>query len=187
MAELNLDFLIIPTYNKYTLGIADNSTYPDSPPSVISPTLEITVPGGNNPVSIPFTVNDFNVLNSTSLGITEQGREESIPDGIYIIRYTVSPAYEIFIEKSIFRVNKLLESFDEAFMKVDLTGCDNSQKKQEMITLNTIRFFIQGAISAANNCADKHAMVLYKKASSMLNKFINNSKCCGSNFILSYN
>jgi hypothetical protein len=57
-----LDILVIPTYNTLTLGIADASTYDTDPPVVSSPTIEITIPGFNTPVSLPFNVNDFNIL-----------------------------------------------------------------------------------------------------------------------------
>ena len=186
MAELNLDFLVLPTYTKYSLGIADNSIYPNDPPTVISPTLEITVPGGHNSVSIVFNIQDFNVLNSTMLGITSQGKEEALPDGIYTIRYSVTPSYINFIEKSFMRVNQLLEKYDEAFLTLEMMQCDLSIKRQQKVTLSTINFFIQGAISAANNCAINDAVTLYKKASTMLDQFINNGKCCGNNFIVNY-
>ncbi len=65
MADLKLDILVIPTYNSKTLGIADISTYPASPP-VQSPTIEITIPGFGL-VSIPFVPNDFNVLQAVYL------------------------------------------------------------------------------------------------------------------------
>ncbi len=59
---MTLDILVIPTYNTLTLGVADASTYDTDPPVVSSPTIEITMPGFA-PVSLPFNVNDFNILN----------------------------------------------------------------------------------------------------------------------------
>jgi hypothetical protein len=63
---LQLDILVVPTYNTLTLGVADASIYPTNPPVVSSPTIEITVPGFDV-VSLPFNVNDFNIFNSLSL------------------------------------------------------------------------------------------------------------------------
>ena len=84
-----LDFLVIPTYNVQTLGIADNSTY-DTPPT--SPTMQITVPGFGV-VSLPFNINDFNIYNSTSLGITDVGDSLlPLPDGIYYYLVSVNGA-----------------------------------------------------------------------------------------------
>ena len=93
MADLKLDILVIPTYNLETLGIADASTYPDSP-AVTSPTITLTVPGFGE-VSLPFNTNDFNIFNSASLGITSVGDPLlPLPDGVYFLRYSVTPAYQ---------------------------------------------------------------------------------------------
>ena len=64
MADLKLDILVIPTYNTLTLGIADASVYPTNPPVVSGATIEINVPGFGI-VFRPFSVNDFNVFNSS--------------------------------------------------------------------------------------------------------------------------
>ena len=64
-----LDFLVLNTYNTLTLGVADISVYDIT---IVSPTIEIVIPGGDT-VSLPFTPNDFNVFNSTSLGLTPVG------------------------------------------------------------------------------------------------------------------
>ena len=81
MADLKLDILVVPTYNTYTLGIADASIYPNNPPAVSAPTIEITVPGFDV-VSLPFLVNDFNIFNSLSLGLTTFGQSLlPLPDG----------------------------------------------------------------------------------------------------------
>jgi hypothetical protein len=70
MPALNLDILVVPTYNTLTLGIADASTYPTDPPVVTAPTIEIDVPSLGN-VVLPFVVNDFNIFTTSNLGISE--------------------------------------------------------------------------------------------------------------------
>lgn len=184
---LQLDILVVPTYNTLTLGIADASIYPTNPPVVSSPTIEITVPGFDV-VSLPFNVNDFNIFNSLSLGLSTFGQPLlPLPDGVYKLRYTVAPAYENFVEKTIIRVEQLQEKFDEAFMKLDMMECDRAIKTQQKVDLNTIYFFIQGAIAAANNCAVAEANKLYNQANMMLNNFIkNNCGCSGTNYVLNF-
>lgn len=186
MADLKLDILVIPTYNTLTLGIADASTYPVAPP-VQSPTIEIDVPSFGI-VTLPFNTNDFNIFNSTSLGIT--GIDDSllpIPDGVYKLKYSVAPAYQNYVEKSIMRVDKLQEKFDESFMKLDMMECDKAIKTQAKVDLNTIYFFIQGAIAAANNCAVDTANKLYNQADKMLTYFNNNKcGCSGINFVTNF-
>lgn len=183
MADLKLDFLVVPTYNTYTLGIADASTYPPAPP-VSAPTIELEVPGFGL-VSLPFSINDFNIYTSTSLGITPVGDPQvAIPDGVYYIKYSVAPAYENFVQKTIMRVDQLQEKFDSAFMKLDMMECDAAIRKQQMVDLNSIYYFIQGSIAAANNCAVDTANKLYNQANKMLNQFIaNKCNCSGNNYV----
>ena len=184
---LQLDILVVPTYNTLTLGVADASIYPTNPPVVSAPTIEITVPGFDV-VSLPFNVNDFNIFNSLSLGLTTFGEPLlPLPDGVYKLRYAVAPAYENFVEKTIIRVEQLQEKFDEAFMKLDMMECDRAIKTQQKVDLNTIYFFIQGAIAAANNCAVAESNKLYNQANMMLNNFIkNNCGCSGTNYVLNF-
>lgn len=186
MPTLNLDIIILPTYSTYTMAVVDISTYPTDPPSVTSPTLQVDVPGFDT-VYLDFTVQETNVLNSTLLGITEAGSETSIPDGIYHLKYTVNPAYENYVEKTIMRVDKLQEKFDEVFMQLDMMECDGAIKKQAKVNLNSIYFFIQGALAAANNCATDKAEKLYEQASKMLDNMIsNNCGCTGVNYVINY-
>jgi hypothetical protein len=79
MADLKLDILVVPTYNLNLLNITDASIYPD-PLNVISPTIEITVPGFT-PVFLPFTIQEPNVFNSVNLGLSEPGEYLPLPDG----------------------------------------------------------------------------------------------------------
>ena len=187
MPTLNLDILVIPTYNTKTLGIADSSIYPDDPPIVSSPTIEITVPGFNM-ISLPFVPQDFNIYTSSTLGLTSPVDPYlPLPDGVYFLRYSIAPAYINFVERSIMRVDKLQEKFDSAFMKLDMMECDRAIKMQAKVDLSTIYFFISGAIAAANNCAIIEANKLYAQADKMLDQFINNNcGCSGNNYILNF-
>lgn len=176
-----LDILVINTYNTQTLGIADNSVYDIA---ITSPTIDITVPGFPV-VSLPFTPNDFNVFNSTSLGLTTVGEPLTpIPDGVYFLKYSIAPSTTYFVEKSIMRTELIQEKFDNAFMKLDMMECDSAIKTQSKVTLNTIYYLIQGSIAAANNCAIDTANKLYAQASKMLDNFIKtNCGCSGNNYV----
>lgn len=182
---MTLDILVIPTYNTLTLGVADASTYDTDPPVVTSPTIEITLPGYPTPVSIPFTVNDFNIFTSATLEITTIAEPlVPLPDGIYTLKYTVAPAYEYYVVKTIMRTERIQEKFDRAFMKLDMMECDRAIKTQSKVDLNTIYFFIQGSIAAANTCAVDESNKLYRQADMMLDNFIrNNCNCSGNNYV----
>lgn len=184
MPTLKLDILVLPTYNKMLLGVADASTYVTPP---VNPTIEITVPSFGT-VVLPFTENDYNLFNSESLGITASGADlVPLPDGIYKLKYSIAPAATNFVEKTILRVDQLQEKFDEAFMKLDMMECDRAIKTQSKVDLNTIYFFINGAIAAANNCALDTATKLYDQAQKMLNNFVkNNCNCSGNNYVINF-
>ena len=183
MADLKLEILVVPTYNTLTLGIADASTYPVSP-AVTSPTIEITVPGFGM-VSLPFNINDFNIFNSTSLGLTAVGDPLlPLPDGVYFIVYSISPAATYHVEHNIMRTAQIQEKFDNAFMKLDMMECDLAIRRQQKVNLNSIYYFIQGSIAAANTCAVDTSNKLYTQANNMLNNFIkNNCYCTGNNYV----
>lgn len=183
-----LDILVIPTYNTLTLGIADASTYDTDPPVVVAPTIEITIPGFTVPVSLPFSVNDFNIFNSTSLGLSPVATPLiPLPDGIYYLKYTVAPAYLYYVQKNIMRTEVIQEKFDSAFMKLDMMQCDLAIKTQSKVELNSIYYMIQGSVAAANNCAVDTANRLYIQANRMLNNFIsNNCGCSGNNYQVNF-
>jgi hypothetical protein len=186
MPTLNLDILVVPTYNINTLNVVDASTYPDNPPVVTNPNIEITVPGFDV-VNIPFDVNNFNIFTSSSLQITAAGVNQPLPDGVYHLKYSITPAYENYVEKSFMRVDKLQQKFDEAFMKLDMMECDRAIKTQSKVELNSIYFFIQGAIAAANNCAIVEANKLYNQADKALNTFMKNDcGCSGINYPVNF-
>lgn len=186
MSALSLDIVILPTYNSYTLAVVDNSTYPTSPPSVVSPTLEIQVPGFPT-VYKDFVVQTPNIFDSTDLDISEEGYEVPLPDGLYHFKYTVNPAFTYYVEKSIFRVDLLQEKFDELFMQLDMMECDKAIKAQSKVNLNTIYFYIQGAIAAANNCANVQAEKLYEQASKMItNLLADDCGCYDNNLIINF-
>ena len=183
MADV-LDILVIDTHDVQTLGIADASVYTGVPSS---PTITITVPGFD-PISLPFVPEDFNLFNSTTLGLSAVGDPLlPLPDGVYYLTYTIAPANVNFVNKNIMRVDQIQEKFDNAFMKLDMMECDLAIKQQSKVELNSIYYFIQGSIAAANNCAIDTATKLYQQANRMLDNFIrNNCGCSGNNYFVNF-
>lgn len=175
---LRLDFFVQQVANKELLVIADASSYPNDPPQVVNPTIEITPPGFD-PVSFPFDTETYNTFTSDMLEITEPGVVSPLPDGIYTIKYSVDPPDDISVQKSYMRTEQIQEMFDEAFMTLDMMECDRAIKQQAIVELNSIYFFIQGSISAANNCALVQAQKLYTQAYKMLDRLTKAE--CGCN------
>jgi hypothetical protein len=173
-ANFQLDLIVPPSYSVNLLAVTDASIYPDDPPLVSSPSIEIQVPTFGTKI-LPFVPLETNIFASDTLGITEAGCKQALPDGIYHLKYSVAPAYLNYVEKTIMRIDKLQEKFDSAL------------RTQSSVTLNTINFFIQGSLAAANNCAEKEALTLYNQASDMLDTFIkSNCGCTGNNYRVNF-
>jgi len=188
MADLNLNILVIDTHDVQKLGILDNSIYASVDPGVDTQTISITPPEFDA-VTLSFQYNNYNIYNSEDLGITEIGEDLcDLPDGVYYITYNNNTGGTVTsVNKTIIRIDKLQEKFDEAFMSLDMIECDGKIKKQSKVHLMSIYFFIQGAISAANNCAVNKSNSLYNKADAMLDNFIKNDcGCSGNNYIITY-
>lgn len=172
-----LDLMLIDTHSSKSIGISDFSQYPVNY-NIVSPTLEITA-SGFSPVTVAFEPNSINIFTSNNLNITCEGEAiQDIPDGIYTIKYSITPAYIYFVSRSFLRVDALQEKFDTAFMKLDILQCDGPLRKQREEELNSIYYFIQEAIASANKCAPDLALKLYKKADKMLDYFIKNKCNC---------
>jgi hypothetical protein len=186
MAVLNLKLVVLPTYDVESICIKDASTYPSEPPVVTSPLL-LAVPPGFPPISIPFLVQDSNILTSETLGITAPGIVDPIPDGIYQFSYSIAPSLTNFVDITFMRVDRLQEKFDKVFMSLDMMVCDDAIKTQAKVNLNTIYLLIQGSIAAGNECAITESNKLYDKASAMLDTMLKkNCGCSGNNYIINY-
>lgn len=182
MADLNLKIVVAATYDVNSMFVVDASTYPDEPPVVVDAQLVITPPGFPM-VSMEFNVLSYNTITSDILDITPAGVHIPLPDGIYRLEYSIDPPQDNHTEISIMRVDKLQEKFDKVFMSLDMMECDMAIKNQAKVNLNTIYLLIQGAIAAANACAEIEAYKLYDKASQMLDNMLKkNCGCSGSSY-----
>ena len=173
MSDLKLDLLVIDTHNPLTLGIGDLSSYPQGF-AIVSPSISITPP--NFPlVTLDFTDKQINIYDSLNLKITCEGQDKvKLPDGIYILKYSIAPAYQNFVEKTFFKVDNIMEDFDTAFLKNDITICDTKLEEKNRRFLEEIEFYINYAIASANRCANSTAKESYAKAKKLLSLY---NKC----------
>lgn len=166
-----LNLTIFDSHDDKLLVIGDASTYPTNF-NIVSPTLGITIPGYPEK-QIEFNAQNINIYNSNSLKITcnvDVCDLEPLPDGVYTIKYAIVPAYKYNVTKSFFRVDRLYQKFDEKFLTVETLTCDSQMKRNLNMMIDDAEFYIKGAISAANKCANKVAMEWYRKASAILDK-----------------
>jgi len=177
MPNPTADILLLDTHNLKTMAVGDISIYPPSF-NPINPTLEVTPPGFTKVILI-VSSKALTTFNSNDVRLTECITADGLvplPDGIWEIKYSFSPAHINFVVKRFLRTDNLQTAFFNAFMTTDLSECDNDIKKSDKEALDEVWFLIQEAIAAANMCNDARAMNIYRLAQKKLTNFTN-SKC----------
>ena len=169
MAEPILNLLVLDSHDPRTIVVADISTYPANM-NLVSPTLAVTAPGYDEQ-QIPFLPRNISIFNSNTLGIPCHSYDCDpivLPDGIYTFKYAIAPAYKYNVTRTFLRVDRLYEKFDEKFLSLEMFQCDAQTKRNKRMLIDNAEYFIQGAIAAANKCANQLAIELYQKADRLL-------------------
>lgn len=171
------------TMNKCILRLVDLSIYNPLTP-VKCPRLLITLPGFNVPVSFDDTkISPGFMLNLTACDLELQIKQcgtvyDSLPDGIYIIKYSVSPNEFVYVEYNHLRITNALYIIQCILCSLDLGTCDPPESiKEKMDTLNKIRIYLSAAKAHVEFCHNPHkGMELYRYAVKLLNIL-----ACGTN------
>ena len=167
--------LEVPTVmNPCILTVMDTSVYTDLIP-VVCETLNITVPGFQ--YSVQLDVSAGFIMNITACDLNLQtencGTEYvDIPDGIYIIKYSVSPNDVVYVEYNHMRITKALNRYYNILCRLDMADCDPPFKiKQKLEQLNLIKMYLEAAKSKVEFCHEpQKGMTLYNYALKLLNK-----------------
>tara|TARA_R110002012_G_scaffold317536_2_gene534227 strand:+ start:1013 stop:1588 length:576 start_codon:yes stop_codon:yes gene_type:complete len=185
MANKHILSLEIPTVsNCDLLCIKDTSQY-SKELAVDCEELLITLPGYTVPVLIKVD-KDFDMcLTACTLALqkTECGTvQQNIPDGIYIIRYSVSPNSKVYVEYNHLRVTRLMTEYYNVLCGLDVQACQPNSDKEELLSeLYYIRTMIDAAVSNVEYCqSSAQGMQLYNYAKQRLNKILCPSGNCGS-------
>jgi len=159
MASKHILSLEIPTVsNCDLLCIKDTSQY-SSELAVDCEELLITLPGFSVPVLIDVDKSFDMCLTACTLSLQKENCgtvQDKIPDGIYIIKYSVSPNSKVYVEY-------------------------NSEKQALLAEMSYIKTIIDAAIANVEYCqSSAHGMQLYNYAKTRLNKISCPSGNCGS-------
>jgi hypothetical protein len=178
--QLSLEVLDVKNVNIFK--ITDTSVYTDKIP-VDCETLHITVPGFNKPVQIDTTQGFDLSLTACDLYLQKSNCEENLqplPDGVYLIRYSISPNDKVFVEYKHLRVTSLLNDWYNQLCQLELGACDPAADiKESLKELRLIKSFIDAAKAKVEYCHDNAGgMNLYNYAKHRLDKFP--STCCSS-------
>lgn len=181
MASHSLNFEVIDTMNKCILKILDFSIYSNIVPYVC-PTVQVLLPGFNtaivfNDTTTPQITKGFD-LNITACDLAYQtsncGNEYmTLPDGVYAIKYSVSPNAQLFNEQNHLRITNIMHIWKEEMCKLNLVACEPiPETKEKFQTLMEIKGYIEAAKASVEWClnADK-GMSQYNYAKKLLDRF----------------
>ena len=178
MAKHVLSLEAPDTMNLCQLHVMDTSVYSDIVP-VVCPILEVTVPGFNYAVQFgePDISTGFNlVLTACDLELqtTNCGTDfNSLPDGIYILKYSVSPNDIVYVEYNHLRITRALNIYQSILCELDLGACEPDTKIAEKLKkLREIRMYLDAAVAQVERCHNpRKGMELYNYALKQLGKF----------------
>ena len=166
--------------NSCVLKIFDTSVYA-IPLTVTCPTLNITVPGFGYSNQIEGAImNDF--INTGHITLTACNLQlqttncgtqyVDIPDGIYIIKYSVSPNDQVYVEYNHMRITQAMNKYYKILCDVDANACEPPLKvKQRLEELRLIKMYLDAAKSKVEFCHEpQKGMSLYNYALKLLNK-----------------
>lgn len=160
--------------NTEIMSIIDTSQYASNL-NVDCGELLITAPGYNRPVLIKLNPNFKLNLNACLVGVQTKGCGETrvdIPDGIYIIKYSVSPTNKVNVEYNHLRITSLLKLYYETLCHIDVKDCEPHSTRKDLIDeMGYIKTLIDAALSKVHYCnSPKEGMDLYEYAKKRLLK-----------------
>lgn len=170
------------TNNIKVLRLFDTSFYAKGM-TVDCGTLSITSPGFNLPVAIEVLPYFNIVLNACSLGLQRTGCTEDsqpIPDGIYVINYSVSPNSSVFVQYNHLRLAQTLNKYFNLMCALEMSGCEpDADVREKLEELRLIKSFIDAAKVKVEVCHEpENGMELLLYAQKMLNKYAAGCPSC---------
>ena len=168
--------LEVPTVmNTCILNINDTSIYSNIVPLTCE-TLNVTVPGYSYSNQITVSPGFIAILTACDLQLQTTGCGEQyapLPDGIYIIKYSVSPNDIVYVEYNHLRITNALVRYNKALCTLDLAACEPSAKVQEKLEkLRMIKMYLDAAKAKVEFCLEaQQGMTLYNYAIKLLNKY----------------
>jgi hypothetical protein len=175
MANKHILSLDIPdTLNLNVLRVVDTSTY-STELAVACPTLQILVPGFTEPVTVTMVQGGETLVTACALGIQTTNCDTvltALPDGIYVVRYSVAPNDKVFVEYNYLRITAAVNKYYNIFCNVNLSGCEPLPPEREKLTkLRLLRTMLDGAKSKVEFCHNNdQGMAIYNYVLAQLDK-----------------
>lgn len=143
--------------------------------------LLVTPPGFTYPAGFDVEPGFNIVLNSKNLGLVSQKAKQTppVPDGVYILKYSINPNDKVWVEYTYLRNCQQLSRYYEALCKVDLEPCDNRIPEVEdaIKKLSIAKIYIDAAKALVELCnSPKKGAEIYDYANKLLGDV---EKCVG--------
>lgn len=175
MANHNLSLEIPQVLNTCIIKLFDTSVYNELVP-LTCPYLHVTVPGFSYSIQMNFIPESSIVLTACDLNLQTENCGEiltELPDGIYVIRYSVAPNDYVYVEYNHLKISKALNLYKKLLCELELSNCEpNKLVKEQLNSLLTIKGYLDAAVAKVEICHNpKEGMILYDYALSLLKKF----------------
>jgi hypothetical protein len=175
MAKHTLSLEMPDTLNECIMPVMDTSIYSDKSP-VDCPYLDILAPGFLHAVRLDMNPG-FCLINLTACDLELQKENcgvlfDVIPDGVYVIKYSVAPNEYVFAEYNHLRITSFMIKFNEVLCALDLAICDPlPEVKEKLKELRLIEMLIKAAKAKVEFChTPGQGMDLYEYAKKRLDK-----------------
>jgi hypothetical protein len=174
MAQHLLSIEIPDVLTNCIFRVIDTSTYNENVP-LECPKLEITGPGFISPTVLEPGTDFSNNYTASDLGLqltnTDMTRN-TIPDGVYIVRYSVAPNDVVYVEYNHLRITQALNQINELLCCLDVPNCEPqtpiANKLREVQLLWTM---LQAAKARVEYChSPSEGMVMYTYVTGRLRK-----------------
>lgn len=161
--------------NSHIFRLVDTSAY-SSPLEVKCPRLEILIPGHVTPVVLDATPGFMLALNSVDLGLTDS-ELAPLPDGVYVVRYSVSPNEKVWIEYNILRTTTTINKYMDQLCRLRMGACEPEQEVlDKWKDLEMIHRFIRAAKIKVEWCGgSKEGMRMLTYAGKLLDRYLTNN------------
>lgn len=157
--------------NECVIKIEDVSDYSDLM-TIDCELLQITPPGFTYAIHFRNITEGFtSILNAEDLELGIAG--DPLPDGVYVIRYSVSPNDKVYVEYNYLRIATIMTKYYNILCMLEVASCEPTRDlKEKFKVLRDIRMMIDAAKAKVEYCHSiTEGMDLYNYALKLLNKF----------------
>lgn len=172
--EHKLGIEIVETKNEKILRLIDASIYVGGVP-VVCPKIYITAPGFQFS-SVHEVDENFNmILTACDLEIQSgncDSQQNNLPDGVYAIKYTVSPHEYLFTEVNHLRLSQTYNRIEKLYCNLGMPTSDlTGRTKEKLSKINEVENYLKASKASIETCQNtKYGTELYKYAIKLLDR-----------------